>query len=614
MNFKKGFAPALVLIVVGLVAIVVLSSYTSNRQKSTAPKKAEAESIVYPVDPADDSYFSDKEFDFDNTLSVNTALASKSITVNLNAPKPANIKHSAIGFLVSSIPTNADKSLVLDLKPTLYRTQSNYLAPSGDFNYQLFHNQAGSSFQIFTAADYFCKYLWAPPCTGSSTGPWPGDNNNWQPWEDSVRLVVDRVLGGGYQVEYDIWNEPNISLFWKRDQSRFNQTWKRAYQIIKQKDPQAKIVGPSISKYDKTWLVNFLTFAKTNGVLPQILSWHELDGVPKASLIESNVRDIKSWMSSNGISVESISINEILPPNNSMSSMVNSGLFIQYANALEKAGVKTATKSCWPEVGTDENTTNCFSNSLDGLLTQDTHQKRGFWYTYKAYGDMTGALLAVTQPSGFPTIASYDQGQGTTQVLVGNNAGTSYNMKLKISNNSAVARANNTFTKVTIQNIPSSGKKALDSFPASLSFNYFITSSQINLSLPTFSGYGAYKVVLSNVTNPYPLLVANIAINSCTTTTSPIMKISWDKAGRPDSKVRVTVDTDKLSTNGYYYKDVAAGTLELITNKFTGAGTFAGQTLTLAKGRAYNVSIKYNVTNEKSDWKTFKVSSNCTLI
>jgi hypothetical protein len=50
----------------------------------------------------------------------------------------------------------------------------------------------------------------------------------------------------------------------------------------KPRDPNAKIMGPSADRWDQNYMRDFLTYAKNNNCLPDIVSWHEL-GLPEGN-------------------------------------------------------------------------------------------------------------------------------------------------------------------------------------------------------------------------------------------------------------------------------------------------------------------------------------------
>jgi hypothetical protein len=52
----------------------------------------------------------------------------------------------------------------------------------------------------------------------------------------------------------------------------FNEMWKKTYEVIRQNDPNEKIIGQCISWYNENNIKGFLQYAKSNNCLPDIIS------------------------------------------------------------------------------------------------------------------------------------------------------------------------------------------------------------------------------------------------------------------------------------------------------------------------------------------------------
>ena len=76
------------------------------------------------------------------------------------------------------------------------------------------------------------------PAPGAASAP-----KDLDAWDDFVRAVAQRYQGriGAYQ----IWNEASLSMFWDGTPTQMAQLTKRAYDIIKEVDPQATVVAAS---------------------------------------------------------------------------------------------------------------------------------------------------------------------------------------------------------------------------------------------------------------------------------------------------------------------------------------------------------------------------------
>ena len=76
------------------------------------------------------------------------------------------------------------------------------------------------------------------PAPGAASAP-----KDLDAWDDFVRAVAKRYAGriGAYQ----IWNEASLTMFWDGTPKQMAQMTKRAYDIIKEVDPQATVVAAS---------------------------------------------------------------------------------------------------------------------------------------------------------------------------------------------------------------------------------------------------------------------------------------------------------------------------------------------------------------------------------
>ncbi|MGG1516591.1 CBM35 domain-containing protein [Paenibacillus oryzisoli] len=242
---------------------------------------------------------------------------------------------------------------------------------------------------------------------------------SWADWYSKVDSIVDATLASGATniYGYEIWNEPDGT--WDTSKAgSFNDGWKNTYLRIKAKDPNTKIIGPSITKYNQAWLQDFLTFCKANNVLPDIISWHEL-GAPEGSYINNpqpgyisqHISAYRTLESSLGISPRLISINEY--------SVIREegvpGSSIRYISEFERSGTDTANIAFWFTPG-----------RLSNLMT-DTGSANGGWWLYKWYGDM-GGMMAMTTPASdtavdLDGIANVDSTNHVSYVVFGGGTG-----------------------------------------------------------------------------------------------------------------------------------------------------------------------------------------------
>jgi hypothetical protein len=334
---------------------------------------------------------------------------------------------------------------------------------------------------------------------------WPGDNNDWTLWENYVENLVSEALLSGYNVAWDIWNEANVENYWNpagtavEKKLRFFETWKRAWLMIKALDPNAIIVGPGNSAYlsmpNRLFSVEeFLIFARDNGVLPDILSWHVWD----EDTIIPDTNRARTFIADNNINIEKISISEY----GGRSQHTMPGVFVWYFANLEQAGVDMAMRAC----SVDPNgCSTCWNVSLDGLLTLPELEPRSTWWVYKSYADMTGTLVKVTGDNNINGLAAKDSDAGSVLrepkaiILLGKRSGTITDVSVLLTGLENVSYIKNCGgnVRLIIEHIPDSGWESL-SEPIVINDQVIPLSDTMNLVLPDFGPTDAYVITIRN--------------------------------------------------------------------------------------------------------------------
>lgn len=239
---------------------------------------------------------------------------------------------------------------------------------------------------------------------------WPGQ----QSWLNSVKEIIQKKLNSGLDNfdSYEIWNEPNGT--WQNSNGDFHSTlWKPTYDLIRQLDPNAKIVGPSYSYYNSSQMESFLKYCKENNCLPDVICWHQWGSEGFIGSVE-NLRQIESRL---GISERPLSINEYCAGSGSDKQKFEGcpGYSVPFIAKFERNNVESAMISWW-FVG--------LPGRLGSLLTSG-NQKGGGWWLYKWYGDMTGYMAMVTPPNdksdGIDGFAAVDAKQNYASLVLGGN-------------------------------------------------------------------------------------------------------------------------------------------------------------------------------------------------
>ena len=98
--------------------------------------------------------------------------------------------------------------------------------------------------------------------------------NNIQDWQDYVRAVVTRYKGRIFA--YEIWNEVDLDGYWTGSMSQMLQIVQVAYETIKQVDPAALVLSPSlVAGNGRAYLKNF--FAAGGDKFSDAVPYHLYD-------------------------------------------------------------------------------------------------------------------------------------------------------------------------------------------------------------------------------------------------------------------------------------------------------------------------------------------------
>ncbi|MEK8107119.1 hypothetical protein NKG94_21850 [Micromonospora sp. M12] len=84
---------------------------------------------------------------------------------------------------------------------------------------------------------------------GAGISRFPGDNGNWTDYDNFLTRLISDVRASGLSVQWDIWNEPNITIFWNRPISQYLELWRRTYQRIRTEFPASSSSGRAAPAY-----------------------------------------------------------------------------------------------------------------------------------------------------------------------------------------------------------------------------------------------------------------------------------------------------------------------------------------------------------------------------
>ncbi|MFG1885654.1 RICIN domain-containing protein [Micromonospora sp. NPDC049102] len=246
--------------------------------------------------------------------------------------------------------------------------------------------------------------LWG--ADGAGISRFPGDNGNWTDYDNFLNRVIGDVRASGLTVQWDIWNEPNITIFWNRPISQYLELWRRTYQRLRTEFPNQLIVGPSCACVPSTshaFWNQYLDFVRSTNTVPDIISWHSLPGDPVANVAAAN-----ATLDPRGIPhPRPYQINEY-----GASNEQNPADGAWYISRLERAGAD-GLRANWASAGN-------LHNDLGNLLVRNSagqHQPKGEWWVYRYYASQAGQIVAVTGSQSYDAYAT--KASGVAKVLVG---------------------------------------------------------------------------------------------------------------------------------------------------------------------------------------------------
>lgn len=308
---------------------------------------------------------------------------------------------------------------------------------------------------------------------------WPGMTS----WINQVTsFIADKKASGlNNFYGYEIWNEPDGT--WNTANGTFNDMWKQTYNTIRANDPNAKIIGPCDSYYNRSKMSSFLSFCKANNCIPDIMSWHELSGGAKT--VSPNLKDYRALEASLGISALPISINEYCDPDHNLEGQPGSSA--RFIGKFERNKVESACITWWfvPTPG-----------RLGSLLATDT-QKGAGWYFYKWYGDMTGNMVNVIPPNDNSDLvdgaACVDSNNKYVSFIFGGpNDGT---ISTTFKNLPAFVGST---ASVKMEKIDWVSKDTVSSGPSVISTsNYSVVNGQITVTLPNSNDSSGYRIYIT---------------------------------------------------------------------------------------------------------------------
>jgi hypothetical protein len=266
---------------------------------------------------------------------------------------------------------------------------------------------------------------------GAALDRWPGDHGSWADFDDFLGELIRQVRAAQIDPQWDLWNEPDLDLFWARPQERYLEMWRRAYAKVRAEFPAAVIVGPSSAgepSETSPWWAGFLDFVRDHGVVPNIVSWHEIEGSPHGQDAVASRASAQSMLAARGLTAERFQINEYAAPDQQ-----NPGQSAWYLARLERGQID-GLRANW---GTGQG----LHDNLAGLLVRMDGGYRALadWFTYHVYASQVGEVAASQPGAQVDVFACLGADRSVARLLVGNHGGLAGRIEIDVTGLKATA-------------------------------------------------------------------------------------------------------------------------------------------------------------------------------
>jgi hypothetical protein len=350
------------------------------------------------------------------------ALAAESLTVNLGSVTgPATGVGEGFLYGVSQDGTQPPDEYIQPLGITAFRGGGHVSGGWIGDDYQYGSGTQADVASIIaqarrlTQAPYHAQYqvilsdIYGADGGQPSNTTYPCTSSNCANWIAFIDKVVGALQASGLKFAYDIWNEPDISVFWPNagvNSAQYFQMWDSAYREIRKDAPGATIVGPSLAYTPlrnagewQTWLAH----VKSAGTVPDEITNHDEGDVDDPVAVSAA---IDSDLSAAGISSRPLSANEYQPADRQ-----TAGVTAWYLARFAQSGYATAMRGNW---------VCCLTPNLTGVLTQvnGAWEPNGNWWAMRAYADMTGSLVSTSGQVGSTAIAAAEDSSTKQAVAI----------------------------------------------------------------------------------------------------------------------------------------------------------------------------------------------------
>ena len=317
-------------------------------------------------------------------------------------------------------------------------------------------------------------------------------NGIWD-YLEVVQFVAEAVATKSAHPEDYVFipfNEPdggNWYADWGTMKTQFLADWSAAYQTIQQVYARhglghARIGGPGDTGWRADRSADILTYAKANGVLPDVFIWHEL-GIDNLRTFRSHVTAYRALEKSLGVAPIPVNITEF----GMLRDMGTPGQLVQWLSIMEDLKVDGQT-AYWNYAG------NFSDNSARA------NSANAGWWMFKWYGDLAGGRTVKVTP---PALNTVDTLQGIAAVDARNKRATVLygggSKPVSLSLSGLDRRTFGSRVDIEVRQVTLSGAEGVSGTPPVVKVLHGVPLGRgpVTLDVPTYDRYAAYQVLIT---------------------------------------------------------------------------------------------------------------------
>ena len=326
---------------------------------------------------------------------------SSTITVDFSISRDDN--PSRFGVLHGLGHERPSDELVTPLRPALIRAAAES-SPPGDVTAPL-----SRVLELGAVYNLLLSDSWGNP------PDWRAPYDHLDEWDELVRqTITEPEVAEAFgedpeQILFEPWNEPVWPQFFEGTDEQFYEVFLTAERAIHDTYPDALVAGPSRAYHDIEWIERFLDHLLAEHARLDIFTLHAFH--TDVVSLGQDLAQIREVILDNPkyapLGIRGIVVNEFVWLIHDQVPAANLGFLYH----LEEGGVLAAARACW---------ITCFSDSLGGLLVEDSHETRSAWWIYRAYG--AGVDSRVASATTDPLIVAISSTQGMNegaQIILG---------------------------------------------------------------------------------------------------------------------------------------------------------------------------------------------------